>query len=43
MFICYNGPMSEHKPRKVHIETVSKSHKGKVYKSVLLRRQSSHV
>ena len=30
--------MSEHKPRKVHIETVTKSHKGKVYKSVLLRR-----
>ena len=30
--------MSEHKPRKVHIETVTKRHNGKVYKSVLLRR-----
>ena len=30
--------MSEQKPRKVHVETVTKTHKGKVYKSVLLRR-----
>ena len=30
--------MSENKPRKVHVETVTKTYKGKVYKSVLLRR-----
>jgi hypothetical protein len=30
--------MSAHKPRKVHVETVTKTHKGKDYKSVLLRR-----
>lgn len=30
--------MSEHKPRRVHVETVTRAYKGKVYKSVLLRR-----
>lgn len=30
--------MSENKPRKVHVETVTRTYKGKVYKSVLLRR-----
>jgi hypothetical protein len=30
--------MSEKKPRKVHVETVTKTYKGKTYKSVLLRR-----
>ena len=30
--------MSQHKPRKVHVETVTRTHKGKVYTSVLLRR-----
>ena len=30
--------MSHPKPRKVHVETVTRTHKGKVYKSVLLRR-----
>jgi hypothetical protein len=30
--------MSDHQPRRVHIETVSRTYKGKVYKSVLLRR-----
>ena len=30
--------MSEQKPRRVHVETVTKTYKGQVYKSVLLRR-----
>jgi transposase len=30
--------MNENKPRKVHVETVTRTYKGKVYKSVLLRR-----
>ena len=30
--------MSQNKPRRVHIEIVTKTHKGKVYRSVLLRR-----
>lgn len=30
--------MSEHKPRRVHIETVTRKYKGRTYRSVLLRR-----
>ena len=35
---CYNACMSQNKPRRVHIEIVTKTHKGTLYRSVLLRR-----
>ena len=35
---CYNARMSQNKPRRVHIEIVTKTHKGTLYRSVLLRR-----
>ena len=35
---CYNGGMNTPQRRRVHIETVTKSHKGKTYTSILLRR-----